>query len=51
MYGGDELKETHFPHKSNLELFIWHTELHILFHYGSMNILELLYPEIKPLTP
>ena len=22
-----------------------------LFHYGAMNILELLYPKIKPLTP
>ena len=36
---------------SNSESFIWPTELHILFHYGAMNILEFLYPEIKPLTP
>ena len=40
------MKEIHFPHDPNSELFIWPTELHILFHYEAMNILELLYPEI-----
>ena len=49
--GGDELKEIHFPHDPNSELFIWPTELHILFHYGAMNIPEFLFPEIKLLTP
>ena len=43
--------KNHFPHDLNLELFIWPTELHILFHYGAMNIPEFIYPEIKPLTP
>ena len=27
-----------FPSWSNSELFIWPTELHILFHYGAMNL-------------
>ena len=40
-----------FPSWPNSESFIWPTELHILFHYGAMNILEFLYLEIKPLTP
>ena len=40
-----------FPSWPNSESFIWPTELHILFHYAAMNILEFLYPEIKPLTP
>jgi len=35
----------------NSEFFIWPIELHILFHYGAMNISEFLYPEVKPLTP
>ena len=33
--------ETHFPRDPNSESFIWPTELHILFHYGAMNILAL----------
>ena len=44
-------KNTHSPHDSNSESFQWPTELHILFHFGAMNILEFLYLEIKPLTP
>ena len=45
------MKNTHSPHDPNSESFQWPIELHILFHYGVMNILELLYLEIKPLTP
>ena len=36
-------KNTHSPHDSNSESFQWPTELHILFHYGVMNILELCW--------
>ena len=35
--------ETHFPRDLNSESFIWPTELHILFHYGAMNILVALF--------
>jgi len=42
---------THFPHDSNSESFLWPIELHILSHYGAVNVLELIYPEIKPPIP
>ena len=35
--------ETHFPRDTNSELFIWPTGLHILFHYGAMNVLVALF--------
>ena len=43
------VENTHSAHDLVLEPFQWPTELHILFHYGAMNILELLYQEINPL--
>ena len=39
-----------FPSWPNSESFIWPTELHILFHYGAMNILEFFFLEIRPLS-
>ena len=39
-----------FPSWPNSESFIWPTELHILFHYAAMNILEFFFLEIRPLS-
>ena len=35
--------ETHFPRDPNSKSFIWPTELHILFHFGAINILVVLF--------